>query len=105
MSVGIVTVTPGSPADRAGILPGERIDSIDGEPVLDEIDYMTADEAMQLVHSGDSIYIQGSTSIPLVLEEALARRGHELKGVTIYSAFNVGRGEAPFCKPEYKDAF
>ena len=39
MSVGIVTVTPGSPADRAGILPGERIDSIDGEPVLDEIDY------------------------------------------------------------------
>ena len=69
------------------------------------MNYMTADEAMQLVHSGDSIYIQGSTSIPLVLEEALARRGHELKGVTIYSAFNVGRGEAPFCKPEYKDAF
>ena len=55
--------------------------------------------------SGDSIYILGSTSVPEVLSQALADRGNELKDVTVYAAFAVGRCEAPYCKPEYKDAF
>ncbi|MBR2064583.1 MAG: 4-hydroxybutyrate CoA-transferase, partial [Bacteroidales bacterium] len=67
--------------------------------------YVTAAEAVKLVESGDSIYIQGSTSIPEVLSQALADRGHELKDVTVYAAFAVGRCEAPYCKPEYKDSF
>ena len=66
---------------------------------------MTAAQAVQLIESGDSIYIQGSTSIPEVLSQALADRGGELKDVTIYAAFAVGRCEAPYCRPEYKDAF
>ena len=66
---------------------------------------MTAAEAVQLINSGESIYIQGSTSIPEVLSQALADRGAELKDVTIYAAFAVGRCEAPYCKPEYKDSF
>ncbi|MBR5102519.1 MAG: acetyl-CoA hydrolase/transferase family protein [Muribaculaceae bacterium] len=69
------------------------------------MNYMTADEAMRLIKSGDSIFIQGSASVPNLLEEALARRGNELLGVKIYSAFNLYKGDAPFCKPEYKDAF
>lgn len=69
------------------------------------INYVSADEAMRLVHDGDSIFIQGSTSVPEVLCEALARRGHELRNVTVYSAFCVAKGEAPYCKPEYKEAF
>ena len=67
--------------------------------------YMTAAQAVQLIESGDSIYIQGSTSVPEVLSQALADRGDELRDVTIYAAFAVGRCEAPYCKPEYKDAF
>ena len=39
MSVRIFAVTAGSPADAAGIRPDERIVSINGEPVRDEIDY------------------------------------------------------------------
>lgn len=66
---------------------------------------MTAAQAVQLIQSGDRIYIQGSTSIPEVLSQALADRGHELKDVTIYAAFAVGRCDAPYCRPEYKDAF
>ena len=66
---------------------------------------MTAAQAVQLIESGDSIYIQGSTSIPELLSQALADRGHELRDVTIYAAFAVGRCEAPFCRPEYKEAF
>ena len=39
MSVRIFSVSPGSPAEKAGILPDERIKSINGEPITDEIDY------------------------------------------------------------------
>ena len=67
--------------------------------------YVTAAQAVQLIESGDSIYIQGSTSTPEVLSQALADRGHELKDVTIYAAFAVGRQDAPYCRPEYKEAF
>ena len=67
--------------------------------------YMSAAQAVQLIESGDSIYIQGSTSVPEVLSQALADRGHELKDVTVYAAFAVGRCDAPYCKPEYKEAF
>lgn len=67
--------------------------------------YMTADEAVRLIESGHRVYIQGSTSIPEVLTEALARRGSELRDVTLYSAFAVAKGPAPYCKPEYKDSF
>lgn len=67
--------------------------------------WMTADEAVGLVKSSDKVYIQGSTSIPEVLTEALARRGSELRDVTLYSAFAVAKGPAPYCKPEYADSF
>lgn len=67
--------------------------------------YMSAAQAVQLIESGDSIYIQGSTSIPEVLSQALADRGSELHDVTIYAAFAVGRSEAPYCRQEYKDVF
>ena len=39
LSVRIYDVTSGSPAEKAGIRPDERIVSINGEPVTDEIDY------------------------------------------------------------------
>lgn len=66
---------------------------------------MTADEAVKLIESGDHVYIQGSTSVPEVLVEALARRGSELRDVTLISGFCVAKGPAPYCKPEYKDSF
>lgn len=72
---------------------------------LNKIKYLSADEAVKLVESGDHVYIQGSTSIPEVLVEALARRGGELHDVTVYSAFAVARRESPICKPEFKDTF
>lgn len=67
--------------------------------------YVSADEAVRLIESGDHVYIQGSTSTPEVLVEAMARRGSELRDVTLYSGFAVTRGPAPYCKPEYADSF
>ena len=66
---------------------------------------MTAEEAVKMVKNGDHIYIQGSTSIPEVLVSALAKRGGELKNVTLYSGFAVAKGESPLCKPEFRDSF
>ncbi len=67
--------------------------------------YMSAEEAVKLIKNGDHIYIQGSTSVPETLSKALADRGPELRDVTLYSGFSVSHGEAPYCKPEYKDSF
>lgn len=67
--------------------------------------YVSADEAMLHIKDGDRIFIQGSTSVPETLCAALARRAGALKDITVYSAFCVAKGEAPYCKPEYKDTF
>ncbi len=67
--------------------------------------FTTAEEAVKLIKSGDHVYIQGSTSIPEILVDALAKRGNELKDVTLYSGFAVGKRPAPYCKPEFKDSF
>lgn len=69
------------------------------------INYVSAAEAVKLIESGDHIYLQGSTSIPEALSQALADRGSELRDVTIYTGFGVGRGPSPLCRPEYKDSF
>lgn len=71
----------------------------------DSIKYVSAEEAVKLIESGDHVYIQGSTSLPETLVEALAARGKELRGVTIYSGFAVARRRSPLCRPEYKDSF
>ena len=67
--------------------------------------YVSADEAMTLVRSGDWVFFQGSTSVPVILQEALARRHEDLRDVKIVSGFNITKGPAPFCKPEYRDSF
>ena len=67
--------------------------------------YVSADEAVKLVRSGDTVCCQGGASVPVLLQEALARRHAELRDVTITSGFNVHKEPAPFCKEEYKDSF
>ena len=67
--------------------------------------YVTADEAVALVRSGDTVCCQGGASVPVLLQAALARRHAELRDVTITSGFNVHTEPAPFCKEEYKDSF
>ena len=70
-----------------------------------QANWMTAQEAVNLIKSGDWLYISGSTAVPNVLEQALADRGDELRDVTIISGFNITKGPSPYCKPEYKESF
>ncbi len=68
------------------------------------INYVSAAEAVKLIKSGEHVYLQGSTSTPELLEQALADRGHELRDVTVITGFGVCRGDSPLCRPEYKDS-
>ena len=51
--------------------------------------YVSADEAVKLVRNGDTVCCQGSTSVPVLLQEALTRRADELRDVQIVSGFNI----------------
>lgn len=70
-----------------------------------QIKYVSAEEAVRLVKSGDTIVLQGSTSIPNVLVRALTARANELRGVTIISGFGVDKEDAPYAKKELLDSF
>lgn len=72
---------------------------------MESIKYMTAVEAVRLIRSGDSVYVQGSTSIPEVLVRAMTDRAPELRGVKVYSAFAIGREDAPYARCELIDSF
>ena len=67
--------------------------------------YLTPAEAVQLVKSGDTIVVQGSTSIPMVLLRALTARAAELRDVKIISGFGVHPEDAPYAKRELIDSF
>lgn len=62
-------------------------------------------EAVRLVKSGDTIVVQGSTSIPQVLLRALTERASELRDVKIITGFGVAAEDAPYAKKEYIDSF
>lgn len=66
---------------------------------------VSAAEAVKLIKSGDSVFIQGSTSVPEVLVQAMTDRASELRDVKVYSAFAIGRFDAPYAKAELRDSF
>ena len=53
-------------------------------------------EAVGLVKSGDTVVVQGSTSIPMVLLRALTERASELRDVKIISGFGIHPEDAPY---------
>lgn len=70
-----------------------------------DLKFVSAEEAVKLIENGDHIYVQGSTSTPEVLLDAMTARAPELRDITVYTGFGVSKRVAPFCKPELKDIF
>lgn len=66
---------------------------------------ISPNEAVSLVKSGDTIVVQGSTSIPMTLLHALTARASELRGVRLISGFGVHPEDAPYAKRELMDSF
>ena len=63
---------------------------------MEKINYVSAAEAVKLIKSGDSVYI---------LVRAMTDRAGELRGVKVYSAFAIGREDAPYARRELVDSF
>jgi len=65
--------------------------------------FISADEAVQSVRSGDHIHLSSIASVPHILVEALCRRAHELEEVHFHH-FHT-EGPAPYSAPEYEGTF
>ena len=73
--------------------------------MLKEIHFVSADEAVKVVKSGDHIHLSSVASAPLILIEALCRRGEagELRDVRIHHLHT--EGEAPYSEPRFDGIF
>ena len=70
-----------------------------------EIRYVSADEAVKVVKSGDHIHFSSVASAPRILIEALCRRGEagELRDVRIHHLHT--EGPAPYTDPKFDGVF
>jgi len=59
---------------------------------------VSADEAVQMIKSGNRVFLTGNVSVPKMLLGALVRRASELKDVEICQALTIG--PADFVNPE-----
>lgn len=65
--------------------------------------YVSAQEAVKVVKTGDRVFLHGMAAAPLVLTQALVERADELRNVEIVH-LHV-EGPAPYADPKYKDSF
>lgn len=67
------------------------------------MNYKSAEEAVKIIKSGDTIFIHGVAQAPQILIDAMVARAPELKDVRIIHIHH--EAEAPYAKPEYDGIF
>lgn len=65
--------------------------------------YVTAQEAVKVVKSGDRIYVQAAAATPKVLTDALAQRASELRNVEV--SHILTSDYAAYAEPSLRDSF
>lgn len=65
--------------------------------------YVSAAEAVQVVRSGDRVYVHAAAATPVILTQALTDRADELRGVEVCHIHT--EGPAPYADPKYADSF
>lgn len=65
--------------------------------------YVTAAEAVQVVKSGDRVYVQAAAATPTILTKALTVRASELRNVEVCHLHT--EGDAPYANPELVESF
>ena len=65
--------------------------------------YVTAEEAVKIVKSGDRVYLQAAAAVPTILVNALTERASELQNVEICHLHT--EGEARYANPELAKSF
>ncbi len=66
-------------------------------------DYLSAEEAVKVVKSGDRVFIHGSAATPVCLVQALQQRHAQLKNVEFVSITNLG--DIQFNDPVFRESF
>ncbi|MCX8125466.1 MAG: hypothetical protein N3F66_15060, partial [Spirochaetes bacterium] len=64
---------------------------------------VTAEEAANIVESGDRVFLGGGTGIPASFATALGKRAGSVKDVTIYQGYAMGLYD--YMKPENRESF
>lgn len=67
------------------------------------VQYVSAEEAVSMIQSGNRIFSHGSACTPNLLIDELARQSSRLRGVEFVSITQQGNVEV--AKPQYKDSF
>lgn len=70
---------------------------------MSKYQYVSAEEAINLIKSGDRVFLHGSACTPNYLISQLAHQAGRLRGVEIVSI--TVQGQVEVAKPEYKDSF
>ena len=70
---------------------------------MSQLPFISADEAVRAVRSGDHIHLSSIASVPHILVEALCRRAAELKDLHFHH-FHT-EGPAPYSAPQYEGVF
>ena len=70
---------------------------------MESLPFISADEAVRAVRSGDHVHLSSIASVPHILIEALCRRAGELKDVHFHH-FHT-EGPAPYGSAEYEGVF
>jgi len=65
--------------------------------------YVTAQEAVKIVKSGDRVYLQAAAAAPTILSNALTERASELRDVEVCHLHT--EGEARYANPELSESF
>jgi len=65
--------------------------------------YVSAEEAVRIIESGDRVFLHGSAATPNYLLNALALRAPDLRGVELIAISTLG--ELPIADPKWRDSF
>lgn len=70
---------------------------------MNNLNYVSAEEAVKIVNSGDRVFIHSAAATPVNLVNALTNRGKELRDVEIVSIHT--EGPTPYLADEYEGSF
>ncbi|MFL5811309.1 MAG: 4-hydroxybutyrate CoA-transferase, partial [Flavisolibacter sp.] len=70
---------------------------------MNSLQYLSAEKAVERIHSGNRVFLHGSAATPVHLINALLGRHRELENVELVSITSLG--EIDFDRPEYNNSF
>ena len=71
--------------------------------VKSSLNYVTAEEAVKNIRSGERVFIHSAAATPQLLVDAMTARGDELRAVELVSIHT--EGSAPYLDPRYDGVF